>query len=57
MFFTTLNENGKIVFNEEKSTTCPYCHSVDVRKTDDGYKCPECKNTFTLNDNKDDDDE
>ena len=58
MIFTTLNENGEIIFNEntKEPVKCPYCHSADVKKQDgDDYKCPECNQTFTPSDIRDED--
>ena len=56
MIFTTLNENGEIIFNEvnKEPVKCPYCHSADVHKQGVAYKCPECHQTFMPNDIKDD---
>lgn len=58
MIYTTLNENGEIIFNENKKETveCPHCNNVidAINHRGIAYKCPMCHQTFIPNNNKDD---
>ena len=57
MIFTTINENGEIVFNENTDTApvrCPECGSIDTNKQGIAYKCSHCKTVFFPGDKDDD---
>ena len=57
MIFTTLNENGEIVFNESQGPVkCPECGSIETSKEGIAYRCSQCKTKFMKNDNNDGDD-
>lgn len=56
MIYTTLLENGKIVFNEndKEPIKCPTCSSIDTTKQGISYVCSQCKSKFMPNNNNDD---
>ena len=55
MIFTTLNENGEIIFNENKGPVrCPECGSIETSKVGLAYRCSQCNTKFMPNSNKDD---
>ena len=57
MIFTTINENGEVVFNEntdEAPVRCPECSSIDTSKEGIAYRCSHCKTKFMPNDKNDD---
>lgn len=56
MIYTTLTENGKIIFNENGPVKCPTCGSIDTSKQGIAYKCSQCKSKFMPKDNDDNDD-